>query len=78
MGSASATPEGVWLETWRQAGADLEERRRQDLRELSPERARLYTEAVLAAVSLGDLPQSRRRWSGLVAQQKLFARLKGR
>jgi hypothetical protein len=70
----SVSAERRWIENWRAAGAELEQRRRQELRALTDERALSLSEAVLALVRPEDLPVARRTNSGLAALQELFAR----
>jgi hypothetical protein len=74
----SASPEQAWIENWRAAGAELEERRRSDLRALTPERARFLSEAALSLAQAQELPEHRRRHSGLVELQELFRLLRSR
>ncbi len=45
-----------------------------DLRGLGDDRARVLSDALLAAVDLAAIAPARLSWSGLVAQQQWFAR----
>ena len=62
-----------WVETWKLAGADLERIRRQELRELDTYRA------IVLLCGPGDYsrpPRAPKPWSGLVEQQRWFAKLR--
>jgi hypothetical protein len=74
----AAEAERAWLENWRLAGPELEDRRRLELRRLTPERARFLSDAALALVGPRDASPARRAHSGLVEQQELFAPLRRR
>lgn len=66
----------AWARTWRATGEALEAVRRAELRALTPERA---LRAIDNLLSLGaGTPRSagRRLTSGLVEQQRLFARFR--
>jgi hypothetical protein len=67
-----------WLRQWRAAGPALEEVRRQELRDLSDERALEATDELLSMAGLAPLPPERLRSSGLVAQQALLHRRRAR
>jgi len=77
---ADWTPEQIalgrrWVETWRLAGADLERIRRKELRELDTYRA---IELLCGAADYSRPPRAPRPSSGLVEQQRLFAKAVGR
>jgi len=60
-----------WVETWKQAGRELEEIRRRELQAIDTREA--VRQLFSASVVIGDLPP--RTTSGLVEQQAWFARL---
>jgi hypothetical protein len=74
----SASAERRWIDDWLAAGPELEERRRLQLRALTPERALFLSDTVLSLVRTQDLPERRRGHSGLVDLQDLFGRLRSR
>lgn len=62
---------------WARAGEALKAVRRRELAELTDEEALVMADDLLRA--LDALPrQPLRRWSGLVEQQRLFAKLRGK
>ena len=62
-----------WLEQWRSAGAELEEVRKRELRELSESEALAASENLLSlAFSTPLVPRERWITSGLVEQQALL------
>lgn len=63
--------ERVVVEQWRAAGPALAEVRRRELREMTDEQA---AEAVLTLLDLAALLPTKVGGSGLVEQQRLFAR----
>jgi hypothetical protein len=66
----------AWVRRWREAGKALARVRREELRRLTPERALAATENLLALAAEAVVSGRRRRTSGLVAQQRLFSRLR--
>jgi hypothetical protein len=66
------TAQRAWLEQWRGAVGALADQRRSELRAMSAEQAHAAAEAVLALASPDGISASRRRYSGLVEQQRLF------
>lgn len=62
-----------WIETWKQAGPELEAIRRRELEALTDDDVRQYVEQIHAAPLPTGLPP--RTESGLVEQQRWFARL---
>jgi hypothetical protein len=70
--SAEATEQGrQWVQVWREAGPRLEEIRRRELREMDP------YDAIAKLCGPGDYrvaPRAPRPTSGLVDQQRVFAR----
>jgi hypothetical protein len=77
---ADWTPEQIalgrrWVETWRLAGADLERIRRKELRELDTYRA---IELLCGPADYSRPPRAPMPSSGLVEQQRLFAKAVGR
>lgn len=75
---ATTDPEMLraWARGWQETGKQLEAIRRAELRALTPAQGLRATENVLSLA--GSLPRStvRRGSSGLVEQQRLFARLR--
>jgi hypothetical protein len=63
-----------WAKTWESAGIALDALRRRDLEAMTDEDTRRIIADLFADVPLGDLPA--RITSGLVEQQRLFARLR--
>ena len=63
-----------WIETWREAGAALEAQRRRDLEALTDDDVRRAVAELFSLPQPSDL--SPRTGSGLVAQQRLFSRLR--
>jgi hypothetical protein len=63
-----------WLRQWNDAGPALAANRREELLQLSDERALAASEALLSLVTTVSLNPGRLRWSGLVEQQALFHR----
>jgi hypothetical protein len=66
----------AWARTWQETGEALEAVRRAELRALTPERAFRATENVLSLGAGMPVAAARRGTSGLVEQQRLFARLR--
>jgi hypothetical protein len=60
---------------WVETGKLLDEIRRRELRELTPERRLQIIDDVLSIPLPTPTPEHRRRTSGLVAQQELFRKL---
>ena len=67
-----------WVENWAETGPLLEEQRRRELRNLSPEWALFFAEALFSMPWPADVLARRRQWSGLIEQQDLFRRLRPR
>lgn len=63
-----------WLRQWNDAGPALAANRREELLQLSDERALAASEALLSLVTTVSLNPARLHWSGLVEQQALFRR----
>ncbi len=63
-----------WLRQWDEAGRALAANRREELQQLSDERALAASEALLSLVATVTLSPGRRGWSGLVEQQAIFHR----
>ena len=74
----SRTPEQIWVDNWREAGPELEEIKRRELRAMTPEWALFAADAVLDMASHGWWNPARESWSGLVEQQALFERLRAK
>ena len=77
---ASWTPEQIalgrrWVETWRLAGADLERIHRSELRGLDTYRA---IELLCGPADYTCPPRAPKPFSGLVEQQRWFAKAAGR
>ena len=66
----------AWARTWQATGEALEAIRRAELRALTPEKALQATDNLLSLGAGLPLSAERRRTSGLVEQQRLFARLR--
>jgi hypothetical protein len=66
----------AWARTWQATGKALEAIRRSELRALTPEKALRATDNLLSLGAEMTLSAERRRTSGLVEQQRLFARLR--
>jgi hypothetical protein len=66
----------AWARNWQETGKALEAIRRSELRALSPERALRASDDLLSFGAEMTLSAERRRTSGLVEQQRLFARLR--
>jgi len=66
----------AWAQTWQATGKALEAIRRAELRALTPEKALQATDNLLSLGAGLPLSAERRRTSGLVEQQQLFARLR--
>ena len=66
----------AWARTWQATGEALETIRRAELRALTPEKALRATDNLLSLGAGVPLSAERRRSSGLVEQQRLFARLR--
>jgi hypothetical protein len=66
----------AWARTWQETGKALEAIRRAELRALSPEKGLQATDNLLSLGAGMPLSAERRRTSGLVEQQRLFARLR--
>lgn len=62
-----------WIETWERAGPELEAMRRRELEALTDDDVKRYVEQIHSAPLPPGLP--RRTGSGLVEQQRWFARL---
>lgn len=65
-----------WIEIWREAGSTLEAQRRRDLEALTDDDVRRAVADLFSMSLPEDLPP--RTGSGLVEQQRLFARLRQR
>ena len=65
-------------DNWAIVAPLLEAQRRQELVDLSPERALFFAEALFSVPWPADVLSRRRRWSGLIEQQDLFQRLRPR
>jgi len=65
----------AWARTWQATGEALEAIRRAELRTLTPEKALQAIDNLLSLGAGWPLSAERRRTSGLVEQQRLFARL---
>ena len=63
-----------WSEAWKSAGAELEARRRADLRALTDDEVRRAVADLFSLPQRADLPP--RLACGLVEQQRFFARLR--
>jgi hypothetical protein len=66
----------AWARTWQATGEALEAIRRAELRALTPEKALQATDNLLSLGVGMPLSAERRRTSGLVEQQRLFAGLR--
>ena len=66
----------AWARTWQATGKALEAIRRAELRALTPEKALQATDNLLSLGAGLPLSAERRRTSGLVEQQQIFARLR--
>jgi hypothetical protein len=66
----------AWARSWQETGRALEAIRRAELRALTPEKALRATDNLLSLGAELALSAERRRTSGLVEQQRLFARLR--
>ncbi len=66
----------AWARTWQATGEALEAIRRAELRALTSEKALRATDNLLSLAPGMPLSAERRRTSGLVEQQRLFARLR--
>jgi hypothetical protein len=66
----------AWVRSWQATGKALETIRRAELRALNPERALRATENLLSLGAEMPVSAERRRTSGLVEQQRLFASLR--
>jgi hypothetical protein len=66
----------AWARTWQATGEALEVLRRAELRALGPEKGLRATDNLLSFGAGMPLSPGRRRTSGLVEQQQLFARLR--
>ena len=62
-----------WVETWRKAGPALAAIEREELRSMTDDERRRAIEAVLSLAPVCTEPRST---SGLIEQQKRFARLR--
>jgi hypothetical protein len=62
-----------WIETWREAGPELEAIRRRELEALTDEDVRVYVRDLFSGPYPFEVPP--REGSGLVEQQRWFARL---
>jgi hypothetical protein len=63
-----------WAETWERAGRALEALRRRELQAMTDDDVRRVISELFGGAMLPDLPP--RMTSGLVEQQRLFARLR--
>lgn len=68
----------LWLEQWKGAGLALAEIRRRELAELSEERALAISDSLLRLGAELPLSASRLESSGLVRQQEILHRSRGR
>jgi hypothetical protein len=66
----------AWARAWQVTGEALEKIRRAELRALTGERALAATDSLLSLGKGMALSANRRGTSGLVEQQRLFARLR--
>ena len=64
----------LWVETWKRAGPELEAIRRRELREMTDQQASAAAADLLMFPLPHDMPL--RPGSGLVEQQRRFARLR--
>lgn len=69
---ADAASQYEWLRQWTDAGPALAAHRREELLNLSDERALIASETLLGLVSTARLSPQRLNSSGLVEQQALF------
>ena len=72
--SSSGADARSWLAQQRAAAIALAELNDRELRDLSDAEALRMTEAVLSATPIATMNDGRRSTSGLVEQQRLFAR----
>jgi hypothetical protein len=63
-----------WTETWKQAGAELERIRREELRRMTDDDVRRAVADLFSGAPPSD--HEPRTTSGLVEQQRLFAKLR--
>lgn len=63
----------LWVETWKRAGPELEAIRRRELESMTDDETRRAVEEIHSWPVDCGLPP--RTWSGLVEQQRWFARL---
>jgi hypothetical protein len=70
--------EKCWMQQWREAAVELPRIRRQELRALTDEQALRAAGDLLALADLIPMSERRRTSSGLVDQQALFHRRRGR
>jgi len=68
----------AWVRAWDEAGPALEAVKREELRELTPERALFFSDGLLSLPYPDDVRERRRPHSGLVEQQALFRKLRRR
>ena len=66
----------AWVRAWQETGDALAAVRRAELRALTPEQALRATENLFSFGSGMPVAAARRGTSGLVEQQRLFARLR--
>jgi hypothetical protein len=70
--------EREWIEQWRRASIALADQRARELAALSDDAALRATDAVLEVAASAAILPDRLSSSGLVRQQELFGRLRGR
>ena len=63
-----------WVEQWRTTGPMLEAIRAEELRAMTDEQARAASEMLLAAAPIPGDPRTHSTTSGLIEQQRIFAR----
>ena len=78
MSTVAVDPENLrlWARTWQETGEALAAVRRTELRALTSEQALRATERLLSLGAQTPISEERRRSSGLVEQQMLFALLR--
>lgn len=77
---ADWTPEQIeqgkqWVQGWREAGAEMERLRREELRQIDPLRA---IEMLCGPADYTVPPRAPKPWSGLVEQQYWFMKARNR
>jgi hypothetical protein len=73
-----SSAEKEWVRRWKEAGAEMAEIRRRELRAMTDEKARAAIDAVLSLALSAYISPRRRQHSGLVEQQALFGSLRAR